>query len=87
MSLIAKLPYNAKRYEIGAVRRTILTTEDKSIEYFPGIWGLTTASTMSKIEWNPQRRELSFETGNNERNPLAPRQRMSSRAYTVQVRQ
>jgi len=67
VSLRSKAPYTARRYEVGDVRRMLLSGDERSIEYVPTMWGLSTASSASVTKWNKQLSELTFTWEKSER--------------------
>lgn len=83
-SLLDASPYSAKRFDLGAVRRTIDVERMSCQEVFPVFWGLASTEFSYDFKWNGALNEVTL-AGNALKNSRSPWQKGSQKKQTFQV--
>lgn len=83
-SLVDSTPYSARRFDLGAVRRSVDLEMLSCTETFPVLWGLGTAVYSYDLSWNAVLDEVTL-TGNALKNSKSPWQKASRSSQIFQV--
>jgi hypothetical protein len=83
-SLVDSAPYSARRFDLGAVRRSLDVEMLSCTETFPVLWGLGTAVYSYSLSWNAVLDEITL-AGKSLQSSKSPWQRASRSTQTVQV--